>query len=84
MIMKVFQKGQVVIPAAMRKALGIQVGEGLVVRLNVERKRIELSKPAAHEAAALAGSLLQYRGKRSLLTREAMARALAQGLGHEP
>ena len=45
MLMKVFNKGQIVIPAEMRRALGIQVGDRLVVEIDQERHTIELHKP---------------------------------------
>ena len=83
MLMKVFNKGQVVIPAPLRKAMGIQIGELLDVRVDDARERIEISKPAAHEARALAGSLAKYAHARTFPTRKQMTAALAKGLTHE-
>ncbi|HEX9691957.1 MAG TPA: AbrB/MazE/SpoVT family DNA-binding domain-containing protein [Gemmatimonadales bacterium] len=65
MLMKVHRKGQVVIPAGLRKQLGIDVGDVLEVEVIPDEGKIELRRPSPARAAALAGSLRQYgRGKR--------------------
>jgi len=81
MLMKVFQKGQVVIPAAVRRELGIEVGDRLEVELDRENRRIALHKPELHESAALAGSLAAYARGQAFPSREEMQAALAEGLG---
>jgi AbrB family looped-hinge helix DNA binding protein len=83
MQMKVFNKGQVVIPAPIRRALGIQIGEMLDVRVDERRERTEISKPASGEARSLAGSLAQYGRGRARPSRAQMNAALAKGLAHE-
>lgn len=82
MIMKVFAKGQVVIPAHIRRQLGIAVGSNLDVHIDEERGVIELARANTRESEALAGSLANYRGKKAFPDRKSMAAALAQGLGH--
>lgn len=65
MLMKVHNKGQVVIPAEVRKQLGIDVGDVLEVEVMPDEGKIELRRPAQGKAQSLAGSLKQYaRGKR--------------------
>ena len=83
MLMKVFNKGQVVIPAPIRRALGIRIGELLEVRVDDTRERIEISKPASREAKALAGSLARYARGRTFPSHAQMTAALAEGLTHE-
>lgn len=83
MIMKVFAKGQVVIPAHIRKRLGIGIGEHIEVSLNEPRGIIELSRVRSHEAQALAGSLAGYRRKKSFPDRKAMQEAMAKSLAHD-
>jgi AbrB family looped-hinge helix DNA binding protein len=71
MIRKVHNKGQVVIPAHVRKQLGIEPGDVLEMEVIAEEGRIELRLPAAGRAATLAGSLKGYaRGKRFPTERE--------------
>jgi AbrB family looped-hinge helix DNA binding protein len=80
MLMKVHNKGQVVIPAHIRKQLGIDVGDVLEVEVIAEEGKIELRRPAQGKAESLAGSLKQYaRGKRFPSDREIDA-ALGRGL----
>jgi AbrB family looped-hinge helix DNA binding protein len=81
--MKVFNKGQVVIPAQIRRALGIEIGDSLEVRIDADHACIQLSKPAVRESAALAGSLARYAARRAFPTKRSMRRALAQGLSRE-
>lgn len=83
MLMKVHNKGQVVIPAHVRKQLGIDVGDVLEVEVVPDEGKIELRRPVQGKAASLAGSLKQYaRGKRFPSERqiaEALRRGLMQG-----
>lgn len=83
MVMKVFNKGQVVIPAEMRRALGIEIGDVLDVRVDEARGTVELRKIDALDSEALAGSLSSYGAKKSFPSREKMADALEKGLRHE-
>jgi AbrB family looped-hinge helix DNA binding protein len=76
MLMKVHNKGQVVLPAQVRRQLGIDVGDMLEVEVIPEEGKIELRRPAERKALALAGSLRGYaRGKRFPSRRE-MSEAL--------
>jgi AbrB family looped-hinge helix DNA binding protein len=80
MFMKVHPKGRVVIPAEIRKRLGIDIGDVLEVEVVPEEGKIELRRPTLDKAASLAGSLKRYaRGKRFPSDRR-MAEALRKGL----
>ena len=83
MIMKVFAKGQVVIPAEIRRALGIAIGEKLAVQINESRGVIELSRAPATVNRKLAGSLAEYRRDKPFPDRKTMHRALAGGLASD-
>ena len=80
MLMKVHNKGQVVIPALIREQLGIDVGDVLEVEVLPDQGKIELRLPGQSRAHSLAGSLKQYaRGKRFPSDRQ-IADALRKGL----
>lgn len=81
MLMKVFNKGQVVIPAEVRQILGIQIGEMLEVQVNKQQQVLEIKKPVYH-AENLAGSLAEYSTK-PFPSNSQMHEALANGLSHE-
>jgi AbrB family looped-hinge helix DNA binding protein len=83
MLMKVFNKGQVVIPSAIRNALGIDFGDMLDVQVNKERQSLELRKMETSHAAALAGSLATYGKQKEFPSRRSMNRALQRGLSGE-
>lgn len=83
MLMKVFGKGQVVIPAEIRHELDIEIGDRLEVSIDREAWAIELRKPATRESEALAGSLATYVAGRSFPTRADMAASLREGLARE-
>jgi AbrB family looped-hinge helix DNA binding protein len=80
MLMKVFNKGQVVIPADIRRTLGIKPGDRVELTLDREREPVELRKPRQRESRALAGALSEYARKRSFPTQDDMSNALAKGL----
>ena len=80
MIMKVFNKGQVVIPAAIRKALGISVGDMLDVRIDEKRQAVELRRVEPRQSEKLAGSLAAFAKKAKPPTRRQMTNALRKGL----
>lgn len=80
MLMKVHPKGQVVIPAEIRRRLGIAIGDVLEVEVVAEEGKIELRRASRVTAASLAGSLAQYaRGKR-FPTEQEIAEALRKGV----
>lgn len=81
MLMKVFNKGQVVIPAEIRRNFGIQIGEMLDVVVNKNNQTIEIKKPVYH-AQVLAGSLSEY-SVRPFPSNKQIHESLANGLGHE-
>ena len=82
MSMKVFSKGQVVIPVEIRRALGIVKGDRLEVEINREKGCIELHKPEERASEALAGALSAYADRKPFPTREKMQEALREGLGN--
>ncbi len=82
MQMKVFSKGQVVIPAEIRRFLGIKPGDHVEIELDRERMAIEVYKPEQYEAQALAGSLSKYAADKTFPTKKEMDDALRKGLRH--
>lgn len=80
MIMKIHNKGQVVIPAHIRKMLGIDVGDVLEVEVLPEEGKIELRVPAEGRARALAGSLRAYGRDKPFPSEHEISEALAKGL----
>ncbi len=83
MRMKVFNKGQVVIPVQIRKRLGIKPGDSIDVSFDPEHCSIELHKPEEHESQALAGSLAAYSRGKGFPSREDMQEVLKQGMTNE-
>jgi AbrB family looped-hinge helix DNA binding protein len=83
MRMKVFNKGQVVIPAGIRRQLGIDIGDLLEVCVNRKRKAVELRKTETFESDALAGCLSKYEAGKKLPSRKAMDEILRRGLAGE-
>ena len=82
MLMKVFNKGQIVIPAELRRLLDIHIGDQLEVAVDREQRTIELQKPAQLKSQTLAGSLASYASKKPFPTPSEMQDALAEGLRH--
>ncbi len=82
MLMKVFNKGQVVIPVEIRRLLGIEVGDRLDIEINRAHGSIELYKAEERDSQSLAGSLSGYARQRPFPTRKEMHEALGKGLGH--
>ena len=80
MLMKVFNKGQVVIPAPVREELGISVGDMLDVTVDREEKCLRLTKHAKRPSHGLAGSLAKYRESRPLPDRRTMGEVLKKGM----
>lgn len=82
MMMKVFAKGQVVIPSDIRRKLGIDVGDYLNVELDEQRGALVLRRARPYASRELAGSLAAYRRGKKFPSRKAMKDALAKGLAH--
>ena len=81
MLMKVFNKGQVVIPIHIRKTLGIEIGDMVEVDIAlVPQKQLILRKPRQIKSAILAGCFSNYKNKSAFPSREQMHEALAKGL----
>lgn len=83
MLMKVFNKGQVVIPSRIRDCLGISPGDFVDVAVNLPDQRIEL-RPYRHSGSpSIAGSLAKYARRKSFPTRKQSAHALQKGMIRE-
>lgn len=80
MITKVHNKGQVVIPAQVRRQLGIDVGDYLEVEIKPEEGKIELRRPVQGRARSLAGSLSRYARGKKFPSHRRMAEELRRGL----
>jgi AbrB family looped-hinge helix DNA binding protein len=80
MLMKVFSKGQVVIPIEIRKNLGIEPGDLIDVTLDYLNKRIELSPQESSTSASIAGSLARYKRHKQFPDKLSMGRILRKGL----
>ena len=80
MLMKVHPKGQVVIPAEIRRRLGIAIGDVLEVEIIPEEGKIELRRASPVSADSLAGSLAQYACGKTFPSEREMAEALREGL----
>ncbi|MCD6297878.1 MAG: AbrB/MazE/SpoVT family DNA-binding domain-containing protein [Deltaproteobacteria bacterium] len=83
MLMKVFNKGQVVIPAAVRKEFGIEIGDMLDVVIDRNEKSVKLKRPEQMTSRSLAGSLSRYNRRKRFPTRAETRKALAEGLANE-
>lgn len=83
MLMKVFSKGQVVIPIEIRKNLGIEPGDLINVTLDYSHKRIELSPQESKNSSAIAGSLAKYKRRKPFPSKQKMNQFLHEGLIHE-
>lgn len=81
MLMKVFNKGQIVIPSYLRKILGIEVGDMMEVDVDLKKACLELKKPSTHKTHLLAGCFSKR--KIAFPSRKKMHKALARGLSHE-
>jgi AbrB family looped-hinge helix DNA binding protein len=83
MLMKIFNKGQVVIPSTIRHGLGIAPGDFVDVALDLQNKKIELRPYRSSGAASIAGSLSKYARHKAFPTRKQAAHILRKGLLHE-
>lgn len=82
MLMKVFNKGQIVIPIAIRKALGVEPGDMMDVIIDQEGHCIKLKKYEKSIASELAGSLSKFNQRKAFPTKREMRKALAKGLSN--
>jgi len=83
MLMKVFNKGQVVIPAAFRKEFGIEIGDMLDVVVDRREKCVKLKRAGEMKSEKLAGSLSRYNRRKRFPSRNEMKKALAEGIARE-
>ncbi|MBP9128214.1 MAG: AbrB/MazE/SpoVT family DNA-binding domain-containing protein [Elusimicrobia bacterium] len=80
--MKVHNKGQVVIPARIRRQMNIDIGDRVEVCVARDGRRLKISPPPCRgKPSSLAGSLSHYRRhRRHFPNRQEMHRALEAGL----
>ena len=83
MLMKVFNKGQVVIPVAIRKEFGIEIGDMLDVVPDRKEKCVILKKAGEMKSRKLAGSLSKYNRRKRFPSRKEMKKALEEGIVRE-
>ena len=88
MLMKVHNKGQVVIPSVVRRALGIRIGDRVEVQFDIKGKALKIANPASARSKALFWSLAgRFAGPRTrktpFPTPKKMQEALIQGLLEE-
>ena len=83
MLMKVFNKGQVVIPVAIRKEMGIEIGDMLDVVVDGKEKCLKLKKAGDMKSQKLAGSLSKYKRRKKFPSRKEMKKALEEGIVRE-
>ena len=83
MLMKVFNKGQVVIPVAIRKEIGIEIGDMLDVVVDGKEKCVKLKKAGDLKSQKLAGSLAKYNRRKRFPSRKEMKKALEEGIVRE-
>jgi AbrB family looped-hinge helix DNA binding protein len=83
MLMKIFNKGQVVIPSKIRQDLGIAPGDYVDVAIDLPNQKIELRPYHPAGAASVAGSLAKYARRKSFPTRKQAHEALGRGLFHD-
>lgn len=81
MLMKIHAKGQIVIPAEMRRQLGVDIGDVLEVEVLPEEGKIELRRPAVNATDELAGSLHAYTRGKKFPSEKQIAEALRRGIG---
>ena len=83
MLMKVFNKGQVVIPAAIRKEFGIEIGDMLDVVADRKEKCVKLKRAGEMKSKKLAGSLSRYNRRKRFPSRKEIKKAFAEGMTRE-
>jgi AbrB family looped-hinge helix DNA binding protein len=83
MLMKVFNKGQVVIPSKIRGSLGIAPGDFVDVVVNLQNRKIELRPYHPTGATSIAGSLAKYGRRKPFPTQQQSQEALRKGLIRE-
>jgi len=77
--MKIFNKGQIVIPIQIRKTLGIATGDMLDVEIDEKNESLTLKKPDKSKAHMLAGSLAKYKLGKKHPTKKDLTEALRDG-----
>jgi AbrB family looped-hinge helix DNA binding protein len=83
MVMKVFPKGQVVIPAALRRELGIAIGDMLDVTVDHQKGIVVLQRHQNSVETSLAGSLARYAQGKDFPSKRQMSTLLEEGLANE-
>ena len=79
MLMKIFNKGQIVIPAEIRNCLGFNIGDKLEFHIDKTKKQIRITKPSCN-ARKLAGSFHSYVKSKKFPSKKWMKNTLIEGL----
>ncbi len=82
MLMKVFNKGQIVIPIAIRKELGVEPGDMMDVIIDKGEQCIKLRKTENSVSSELAGALSKFNKRKRFPTKADMKKAMAKGLSN--
>ena len=82
MLMKVFNKGQVVIPSSIRQMLGIRIGDMVDVEIDLPKEKLKIRKPERFVSQTLAGCFSKNKEKNKIIfpSREKIREAFAEGL----
>jgi AbrB family looped-hinge helix DNA binding protein len=80
MLMKVFNKGQIVIPVALRRELGVEPGDMIDLTIDKKERCLKLKKPEQSVSSELAGALSQYNKRKDFPSKSEINDALADGL----
>ena len=83
-LLKIFNKGQVVIPVAIRREWGVNPGDYVQASFDQETKNVVMAPPSnAGIASNLAGSLASYSKSKKFPTKKQKSEALLSGLAHK-
>jgi len=82
MLMKVFSKGQVVIPVSIRKKLGVEPGDMVDVVIDEQEHCVKMKKLENPVSSELAGTLSRFGKGKKFPSKKEMRRALIEGLSN--
>lgn len=84
MLKKVFNKGQVVLPVAVRRELGIEIGDMVDVSLDEDHKGIYIKRPSSGGLVKeMAGALHEYAVGRDFPSKQQIEETMSKGMVDE-